>query len=1004
MRCTAVRNTIVMASLRSVVLVAMFASVSSERYTAEVNMATIKGTVEFNTTSQQITIHLLADCARVHVSLHGFPVMYGNSKDPCDESNVGEKIYEFTADGPNSTLMDNQLFQLNSDLSDLTLVIVGCQNGSKACATVRKDIPTKTWQAKFFTSIAGDVYIRQNAGESQARVLSNLMAVKDSQKPTNVTLYLHDGATSCPPAAQISGQNKSSLGKFKVGTPLKHVKSRFDLVSLPEGGPKTLYMYDGAVWSCTEVHMVEAKQVWAYIDMKGVKGTFSFRQVSPFDATYYNVSLENLRQMASAYHVHNFPLPQRRTPDDNLCVNDNLGGHLNPFGKNSSSPFYPQSTNETHDQYEVGDLSGRHGFLKGKDMVEDDFKDWNLPLFGRNSIIGRSVIIHHPNSSRWVCGTIGYPGEVLTAAAIFTSPVSGRIIFRQLKSNPYSDLSIFMDLSYTNSSALTTADHFWYINKYPISSESDLSANVCSSTKGHFNPFKVDVGNNYSIECSPDSPFRCEVGDLAKKHKAIKLTNRTKAVDTKYFFTDTTSSLAGPSNIVPRSVVILGQNPSTDYVACANVTILRPVSVVIDSWKGIGKAIGKVAFKQLSDLDHTVVEVNLTDLNNKAGTYSIHTLPIKAASSSTDACSVTNVDGRYNPFNVNGPLTPAPGNGTVDLYEVGDISGKFGTLNGLNQTTEEYMDRNMPLFGPHSILNRSLVIYQEGGSPLQCANLLAAKATEGEFIQAKAVFSGLVTGTITLSQQVFPDGSSSDTTMEVALEQSDPNAGGIDHLMWHVHTYPLQSAGNCSGVGGHYNPYYVDIKASYKYSCSLAYPLHCEVGDLNSKQGPISLGKRYLKTDVYLPLTGDFTVVGRSVVIHNNDHLKSLKDCADIVAGYPVKSLTFPNVSAFNRYEFRSTVADALGIAFWRVTILPGGPSAAPVKGCQQITFYVAGNVDKNKMDKLEQEDKMGKFKASKKCTADSGGTTPGLFLNAKQFIFWIMTLMLQLVLYSVFE
>lgn len=993
-----------MATMWSVVLVAMIASVSSERYTAEINMGKVLGTVEFNKTSQKITINLSTDCAQVDISIHEFPVMYGNSKDPCSEANVGEKIYGFIANSTTETLADNKLFQMKSDLSDLSLVIAGCRNGSKACATLKKDVSTNTWQGKFFSSVAGDVYIRQNDGESTARVLANLMVINDSLGQMNVTLYLQDGATSCTAAAQNSGQsNRFLLGIFKVGTPLNHVKSRIDGVTLPGGSPKPLlYMYDGAAWSCAEVQRMEAKQVWAYMDMKGVKGTFKFRQVSPFDVTDYSVSLMNLRSMASAYHVHNFPLPQRRTTWDNLCGNDNLGGHLDPFGKKPSGS-YPQSMNETQDQYEIGDLSGRHGFMKGLDTFEEYFKDWNLPLFGKNSIIGRSVVVHYPNSTRWVCSTIGYPGEVLSAEAIFKGPVSGRIVFRQLKSNPYSDLSIFMDLSYTNSSSTPTSDHLWYIHEYPISSELDSDTNACLSTKGHFNPFKVDVGSNYNIECSPDSPFRCEVGDYAKKHKAIMLTNNVKAVVSKNFFTDTTSSLAGPLNIVPRSLVILGKNPLIQPLACANVTILRLASVETNLWKGIGKVNGKIAFKQSSDLDRTVVDVMLTDLNNKTETYGIHTLPIKTDSPNADSCSVTSVEGRYNPFNVNGSLSPEPGNGTVDQYEVGDISGKFGTLNGLNQT-EIYMDMNMPLFGPHSIVRRSLVVYQDNGSPLRCANLLPVKAAKGEFIQANVSFNGVVTGNITLWQQVFPDGSSSDTTMTIDLKPTDPNAGGMEHLMWHVHTNPLQSPGNCSGLGGHYNPYNIDTKDGYKNSCSLSYPLHCEVGDLNSKQGPISLGMRYLKTDVSLPLTGDFTVVGRSVVIHNNDHSKSLKDCADIVAVSSMKSLTFPNVNPFSRYEFRSTVAEALGIAPWRVTIFPGGPSAATVTGCQQITFYVAGNVDTTKMDNLEKNDKMGKFKASKSCTADSSGTNPGLFLNAKQFVFWILTLMLQLALYSVFE
>ncbi|XP_038678163.1 uncharacterized protein cusr [Scyliorhinus canicula] len=987
-------------ALRCIVLLAaMLGWVNCQYYTAHINMAGVQATVTLNASSQPIWIKVSTDCGLFNLSLHSFPVMYGNSENPCDQSNIGEEIHKVSANGVDWTLEANVL---RPDLSDLAVTIEGCGNQSKACATVsRVGSSTETWQGKFFSPVAGNVYIRRNDDGNWSRILTDLMAINSSLVPVNVSLYLQAGAERCALPGQTTWP---SLGTFKVGTPLNPVKSRSDGVTLSDWSSKQfLYMYDGNEWSCAEIRQLEAKEVWAHIDMEAVKGTFKFRQASPFDTTHYTLSLFNLQEMAKAYHVHNFPVPPRRTPEDVLCGNDNLGGHWNPFGKVATGPSYPRDTNETHDQYEVGDLSGRHGFLNGMMNYSTTFEDWNLPLFGINSIVGRSVVIHHPNSTRWLCATIGYPGEVITAVAIFKSPVAGRIIFRQLKSNPYSDLSIFMDLSYTNSSAPATADHLWQIHEYPISSELDSDSNACSSTKMIFNPFKVDVGGQYQTECRPTSPFRCEVGDYGKKHKAINLNNYTSVVDTKNFFTETTSALAGPLSIVSRSVVINTNNIVTSLLACANVTILRPTSLEIDSWRGVETINGHVAFKQFSDFDRTAVQVNLTNLNREAGTYSIHTLPIKADLSNIDACSNASVEGRYNPFYVNGPLSPEPGRGTVDQYEVGDISGKFGTLNELNILNAKYMDMNMPLFGPHSIVGRSLVIYSTNGSRSRCANLQAVKASDGEYIRAKAEFNGMVSGTITLSQQVFADGSSSDTTMEIALKPTELNAGDTNGLKWHVHTNPRQYSMNCSGVGKHYNPYNIDLGDSYKFSCSSSYPLHCEVGDLESKQGFLSL-KRHLKNDVYLPLYGDFTVVGRSVVIHKKGPQKTLMDCADIVAEYPVKSLTFLKVDPFNRYEFRSTVAEVLGIAVWRMTILPGSPTAPNTKGCQEVSFYMAGDVDKSKLDSLDQQEKLGKFKASNKCTSDPSGIAPGLLPNVEQFIFWILILMMQLVLYTVFE
>jgi hypothetical protein len=42
---------------------------------------------------------------------------------------------------------------------------------------------------------------------------------------------------------------------------------------------------------------------------------------------------------------------------------------------------------------EVGDLSGKHGVFTGYSEMAT-FMDGNLPLFGANSVVGRSIVIH----------------------------------------------------------------------------------------------------------------------------------------------------------------------------------------------------------------------------------------------------------------------------------------------------------------------------------------------------------------------------------------------------------------------------------------------------------------------------------------------------------------------------------------------------------------------------------------------------------------------------------
>uniref|UniRef100_A0A3P9MSS3 Superoxide dismutase copper/zinc binding domain-containing protein n=1 Tax=Poecilia reticulata TaxID=8081 RepID=A0A3P9MSS3_POERE len=129
----------------------------------------------------------------------------------------------------------------------------------------------------------------------------------------------------------------------------------------------------------------------AVMNMRGISGYFNFRQASPFDVTQLSVNLTNLRELVGPYHVHNFPVPSVRSGQ---CSNDNVGGHWNPFAVDTTSPPYPAGPGSTHDKYEIGDLSGKHMSLSGRSTFQMTFTDFNLPLFGQNSIVGRSVVIH----------------------------------------------------------------------------------------------------------------------------------------------------------------------------------------------------------------------------------------------------------------------------------------------------------------------------------------------------------------------------------------------------------------------------------------------------------------------------------------------------------------------------------------------------------------------------------------------------------------------------------
>ncbi|GFS58478.1 putative RNA-directed DNA polymerase from transposon X-element, partial [Nephila pilipes] len=244
----------------------------------------------------------------------------------------------------------------------------------------------------------------------------------------------------------------------------------------------------------------------------------------------------------------------------------------------------------------------------------------------------------------------------------------------------------------------------------------------CESTGDQFNPFGVGAGRQYERHCNPENPLRCAAGDLTGKGSRINISakkSNDKKIRNKVFYTDVQLPLSGPDKILGKGLVIhddFAPPHRGDRLACAGIRIRHPVKASVGGWLS-GPAIesnvsGVIYFSQESAFDVTEGKVELSGLAGLAGGYHVHNLwvPIDKEFPCTD----DSVSGHFNPYHVNVSLGPAPGVGSNDQYEAGDLSGKHGMLDGQDvYRMPDFRDVNLPLHGPHSVVGRSVVVHKK---------------------------------------------------------------------------------------------------------------------------------------------------------------------------------------------------------------------------------------------------------------------------------------------------
>ena len=209
----------------------------------------------------------------------------------------------------------------------------------------------------------------------------------------------------------------------------------------------------------------------------------------------------------------------------------------------------------------------------------------------------------------------------------------------------------------------------------------------------------------------------------------------------------------------------------------------------------MGGVRGYVQFSQRARGEPVQIHVNLDGLQQFADMYPwhVHDYPVRTGLLRAYPCSAAEVGGHYDPFNA--MANPSydtdcnPNNAT--LCEVGDFSNKLGRLRN-DQPWQTFVDPNLDLYGPYSIIGRSLVIHR--GIPPEnrwiCANIeyLGARV---DIIRASIVGAAQSQGDVIIHKVAGRD----DATIYLDVWRNDSTTG----LDWQLRLGKQPSDQICGG-------------------------------------------------------------------------------------------------------------------------------------------------------------------------------------------------------------
>ena len=439
----------------------------------------------------------------------------------------------------------------------------------------------------------------------------------------------------------------------------------------------------GARWACANIGPAGIGATATFTGEGGTPlGSVELFQPSEADATAMTVSLTGLETTGNKWHVHVLPVP-----GSGDCSAAGTGGHFDPLVADYSAG-----------EFEIGDLSGKWGNLNAPALVNSNdafvgtgqgyVTDAELPLSGDMSSLGRSIVIHRTDGSRWACADLA-PRSHTATFNVLSGP-EGYIEIFQPSATSTAVVSV-------NLQGLGSGEKSWHVHQLAApSSNGDATGAACDSTAAHFNPsFGTGVA---------------EDGDLAARH------GQFSEATSRMFVEDSLVTLWGNNSVVGRSIVI--HRTSGERWGCASIGPAGRGYTLSFPDEGADYPEGTVQLFQKDEAAVTTITVSLSRMpTDRAGGFDLRNLAVPGHNrADKDAKVCGSLGGVYE----------GEGGGSP---KAGELDQLYGGLTGVGATYTAQLHvgaTDLPLWGDDddTIDGKSVVIRKEvGGEPWVCATV-----------------------------------------------------------------------------------------------------------------------------------------------------------------------------------------------------------------------------------------------------------------------------------------